>query len=112
MSRYRVSTSFINFAIPQKIIHFRYVLIHMENGLCLNTSNAFLHELAESVNELELLANTYALYKGRRTIKKMQLVERQTCELFLKHAHYVDHISKGDMSVIVKSGFHPERVVI
>lgn len=112
MSRYRVSTSFINFSIPQKIIHFRYVLIHMESNLCLNASTAFLHELAESVNELELLANTYALYKGRRTIKRLKLAEQKTSELFLKQAQYVDSISNGDMSVILKSGFHIEQVVI
>ncbi len=104
MGNYIVSESNFKFSIPEKIVHYRYVLIKMEENPLFNSSASRLIHMSKFVDILEKF-NIILEEKSQR--EKILFWEKKTDELFKEQAEYINNLAKGDIKIIIRSGFHP-----
>jgi len=107
MNKYVASESFVHFSIPQKIVHFRYIMIKMKKNPLFPSPTIHLSELAIFVDALEMVYLTTDKLKETQ-LELLYLRENRADDLFKEQALYVNSVAKGDIHVILSSGFHPE----
>lgn len=107
MNTYFASHDCSQFSTPQKIVYFRYILIHLKDNPLFPNPTVKLSTIANMIDSLEMLNINNNINPNKIFTDLIQRKEKNIEDLLNKQAAYVNKIAKGNFNIIIKSGFYP-----